>query len=159
MCGADKPFCFGLIGFLQSISPFVVSDIEGSSLSAVFAELLKEQLITTERLFDSRELVLLAEMHSDVLSTDSSSLLPAIDFVKFSVLKGKAYKLEDFPKVSLELRKFLASSKDEQRKALEDLNAKLHSDANAERQNATRSRQAQVEAESALLAKESFGVQ
>jgi hypothetical protein len=155
VCGADKPFCFGLIGFLQSISPFVVSDIEGNSLSAVFAELLKEQLITTERLFDSRELVLLAEMHSDVLSSDSSNLLPAIDFVKFSVLQGKAYRSEDFPRVSLELRKFLASSKDEQKKVLEDLNARLRSEADAERQAAVESRQAQLDAESALLEKQS----
>ena len=155
VCGTDKPFCFGLIGFLQSISPFVLSDIEGNSLSTVFAELLKEQLITTERLFDSRELVLLAEMHSDVLSTDSSNLLPAIDFVKFSVLQGKAYRLEDFPRVSLELRKFLASSKDEQKKVLEDLNARLRSEAETERQAASQSRQAQLDAETALLVKQS----
>jgi hypothetical protein len=155
ICGTGSPFCFALIGFLQTISPYIMSDIEGNSLSTVFAELLKEQIITTDRLFDSRELVLLAEMHSDVLSTPAENLLPAVDFVKSSVLRGKAYRAEDFPIVSLELRKFLACSSDEQKKALEGFNAKLKSEAEAEREIASQSRKERMEAETALLEKES----
>lgn len=155
ICGEEAPFCFGLIGFLQSISPYVMSDVEGNSLSTVFSELLKEQVITKEKLFDSRELVLLAEMHSDVLSTPLENLLPAVDFVKSSVLKGRAYKIEDFPLVSLELRKFLASSKDEQKQVLETLNARLQSEAQTQRDAAIESRKARLAAEDALLAKES----
>jgi hypothetical protein len=147
----ETPFCFGLIGFLQSISPFVVSDIECASLSKIFASLLKEQVIMTDRLFDSRELALLAEMHSDVLATAPEQLLPAVDFLKFSVLKGKAYRTEDIPLVSLELRKFLASSKDEQKKALELLNAALQAEAKAERDSATESRNARIAAENDAL--------
>jgi hypothetical protein len=155
ICGTGSPFCFALIGFLQTISPYIMSDIEGNSLSTVFAELLKEQIITTDRLFDSRELVLLAEMHSDVLSTPAENLLPAVDFVKSSVLRGKAYRAEDFPIVSLELRKFLACSSDEQKKALEGFNAKLKSEAETEREIALQSRKERMEAENALLEKES----
>jgi hypothetical protein len=154
ICKEGTPFCFGLIGFLQSISPFVVSDLEGASLSTIFALLLKEQIITTDKLFDSRELVLLAEMHSDVLSTAAENLLPAIDFVKFSVLKGKAYRTEDLPLVSLELRKFLASSKDQQKKALEVLNAMLRGEARSERQAALDNRAARIEAEQKLILRE-----
>lgn len=154
VCGAGRPFCFGLIGFLQSISPYVVSDGEGNSLSMVFSGLLREQLITTDRLFDSRELVLLAEMHSDVLATAAENLIPAVDFVKSSVLKGKAYRAEDFALVSLELRKFLASSTDEQKRVLERLNAQLEGEAQTEREAAATSRKAQVEAERTLLTRE-----
>jgi DNA-binding HxlR family transcriptional regulator len=154
ICREGTPFCFGLIGFLQSISPFVISDLEGASLSTIFALLLKEQIITTDKLFDSRELVLLAEMHSDVLSTAAENLLPAVDFVKFSVLKGKAYRTEDLPLVSLELRKFLASSKDQQKKALEVLNAMLRGEAASERQAAAENRSARIEAERALFERE-----
>jgi len=154
ICKSGMPFCFSLIGFLQSISPYVSGDVEGNSLSVVFSELLKEQLITTDRLFDSRELVLLAEMHSDVLATAAENLLPAVDFVKFSVLKGKAYRQEDLPLVSLELRKFLASSADEQKRALESLNAQLESEAQMEREAAAESRQAMAEAERTLLTRE-----
>ncbi len=154
VCGTGMPFCFGMIGFLQSISPYVVSDGEGTSLSVVFSSLLREQLITTDRLFDSRELVLLAEMHSDVLATAAENLLPAVDYVKFAVLKGKAYRAEDFPVVSLELRKFIASSTDEQKKALETLNAQLQVAANEEREAAKASREAQAGAEFALLERE-----
>jgi hypothetical protein len=154
ICKTEKPFCFSLIGFLQSISPYVLSDVEGNSLSMVFSELLKEQLITTDKLFDSRELVLLAEMHSDVLATAAENLLPAVDFVKFSVLKGKAYRPEDLPLVSLELRKFLASSADEQKRALESLNAQLQSEAQMDRKAAAESRQARADAERTLLTRE-----
>jgi hypothetical protein len=154
ICKTEKPFCFSLIGFLQSISPYVLSDVEGNSLSVVFSELLKEQLITTDKLFDSRELVLLAEMHSDVLATAAENLLPAVDFVKFSVLKGKAYRPEDLPLVSLELRKFLASSADEQKRALESLNAQLQSEAQMDRKAAAESRQARADAERTLLTRE-----
>jgi hypothetical protein len=154
ICKTEKPFCFSLIGFLQSISPYVLSDVEGNSLSMVFSELLKEQLITTDKLFDSRELVLLAEMHSDVLATAAENLLPAVDFVKFSVLKGKAYRPEDLPLVSLELRKFLASSADEQKRTLESLNAQLQSEAQMDRKAAAESRQARADAERTLLTRE-----
>lgn len=155
VCGTGSPFCFALIGFLQTISPFIMSDVEGNSLSTVFAELLKEQFITTDRLFDSRELVLLAEMHSDVLSTPLENLLPAVDFVKSSVLKGRAYRSDDFPAVSLELRKFLACSNDEQKRVLESLNAKLQAEAQTERDFAAENRNERIEAEKALLEKES----
>lgn len=78
-----------------------------------------------------------------------------MDFVKSSVLKGRAYKIEDFPLVSLELRKFLASSKDEQKQVLETLNARLQSEAQTQRDAAIESRKARLAAEDALLAKES----
>lgn len=103
---------------------------------------------------NGRELVLLAEMHSDVLATAAENLLPAVDFVKCSVLKGKAYRAEDFATVSLELRKFLAASTDEQKRVLASQNVQLQADAQVEREVAARSRKAQEDAESTLLARE-----
>ena len=153
LCHDAMPLCFGLLAFLQSISPFVRSDTEVLSLTKVFAELLSEHVITSDRLFDSKELVLLAEMHSDVLLTPVENLLPAIDYIKHTVLHGRAYRQEDSPVVSLELRKFLASSKDEQRKALELLNSELAREALQEREGASESRRARLEAEAELLVK------
>jgi hypothetical protein len=151
LCGSGAPFCFSLLGFLQSISPFVTSEEEALSFSAVFSTLLNEQvLVTSDRLFDSKELVLLAEMHSDVLSTSSENLVTALDFVKHTVLNGKAYRSEDMPLVSLELRKFLASSKDEQRRVLAAMNAKLQAEADRERENASENLNARHQAEHQL---------
>jgi hypothetical protein len=154
LCGDGPPFCFSLLGFLQSISPYVTSDEEVLSFSAVFSTLLNEQvLITSDRLFDSKELVLLAEMHSDVLSTPSDSLITALDFVKHTVLNGKAYRSEDMPLVSLELRKFLASSKDEQKRALASMNATLQAELEQEKGSASVNRSERLKAEKDLSQK------
>jgi len=65
----EQGFCFSLIGFLQSLSPFVTTPSEEHSLADVFSALLTEQLFPAEQLFDPKELMLLVEMHRDVLST------------------------------------------------------------------------------------------
>jgi hypothetical protein len=114
----EKPYCFTMLGFLQSISPFLSSDSE-TTLENFFGGLLDDQLFTSERFFDSKELVLLAEMQSDVLHTPIDQLPPALDFVKTHVLRGSPYKTDSVNEVSLGLRKFIACSSDEQRKALE----------------------------------------
>jgi len=88
-------------------------------LESFFGGLLNDQLFTSEKFFDSKELVLFAEMQSDVLHTPIDQLMPAIDFVKTHVLRGSPYRTDSANQVSLGLRKFLACSSDEQRKALE----------------------------------------
>jgi hypothetical protein len=118
--GAEsKGFCFSMLGFLQSISPFVSTTAEGDTIAEFFSSLLKEQVFISEKLFDGKELALMAEMHADVMSTPVDQLIPAVDYIKNHILKGQPYRTDQVPIVALELRKFLASSTSEKQKALE----------------------------------------
>jgi hypothetical protein len=59
------------------------------------------------------------------MATPAEQLLLALDYVKSKTLEGRPYRSTDIPKVSLELRKFLSSSKDEQYRTLEAERARL----------------------------------
>jgi hypothetical protein len=138
-------FCFSLIGFLQSISPFVSTPSEEHSLAEYFSTLLKEQLFSTEPLFDPKELMLLVEMQHDVLGTPKDRLIEALDYVKHTILQGRPYVQKECTKVALGLKTFLASSADERRKELEDQATRLQAEALKERVIAEAERQLKVE--------------
>jgi hypothetical protein len=120
-----QPFSFSLLGFLQSVSPFLVGGAEEQRIAGIFAGLLTEQLLPREQLFNVKELVLLVEMHQDVLATPKEQLITAVDYVKTAILRGKQYKIEDCAQVALGLKSFLASSADEKRKELEAERSRL----------------------------------
>jgi hypothetical protein len=128
----ESHFSLGLIGFLHSISPFVTTPEEEDSLVSVLSKLMTDQVFAVGPMFDASELALLAEFHEDVVATPAEQLLLALDFIKSKTLEGKPYRPEDIPRVSLELRKFLSSSKDEQYQALESERARLAAVAAAE---------------------------
>ena len=142
--GDCESFCFALMGFLQSISPFVTSGEDTFSLAEVFSNLVTEQLLPRESLFEARELVLFAEMHEDVLRTPEARLVRAVDYVKSTVLRGRPYRPEDTPRVALGLRTFLASSADERER---EMAAQLQ-----DVTDALRAQRAEREAESNLRA-------
>jgi hypothetical protein len=83
-------------------------------------------------LFDVGELLIMAEYHEDVMTTPPENLLMAFDYVKKKALNGKQYHREDIPKVSLELKKFLSKSTEEQYRSLVDEKARLENVARAE---------------------------
>jgi hypothetical protein len=112
-------FCFSLVGFLHSISPFISTSEEENTIVSALAAFMSDQVFAIGPVFDIAELAILAEFHDDVMSTPADQLLLALDYVKSKTLEGKPYRTADIPKVSLELRKFLSSSKDEQYRALE----------------------------------------
>jgi DNA-binding PadR family transcriptional regulator len=116
---SERPFCFGMLGFLQSISPFVSSIAEDDSLSSFFSALLTEQVFISEKLFDDRELALMAETHADVMAMPPDQVVIAVDYVKKQILKGEQYRVEKIPTVALELRKFLSATNEEKQRALE----------------------------------------
>lgn len=128
---SEAHFCFSLIGFLHSISPFVTT-AEESSFVNVLSTLITDQVFAVGPIFDAAELALLAEFHDDVMATPTDQLLLALDYIKSKTLEGKPYRSSDIPKVSLELRKFLSSSKDEQYRALEVERMRLEALADAE---------------------------
>jgi hypothetical protein len=115
----EQPFCFNMLGFLQAISPFVTSESEQASLAELFNRLMGDQFLSDDKLFDMQELMLLSKMHEDVMSTPPEQLVLAFDFIKHNILHGKQYSIEDYPKVALELRKFLTCSDDKRRHNLE----------------------------------------
>lgn len=117
--GDQQPFSFSLLGFLQAISPFVHSDGPERRFADLFSGLMQDAHLPTETLFSPRELLVLLEMHNDVLSTPQTSLVEALDYVKTVVLRGEPYKGENCNKVALGLRTFLASSGDDRRRELE----------------------------------------
>jgi hypothetical protein len=125
--GADVLFCFSLIGFLHSISPFIVTTTEEDTIVNALSAFMSEQVFAIGPVFDAAELALMAEFHDDVMSTSADQLLLALDYIKTKTLEGKPYRTDDIPKVSLELRKFLSSSKDEQYRVLEIERMRLES--------------------------------
>jgi|GEM_PF-3499715 len=111
----DTPaFCFPHLGLLQSISPFVSSDSEERSLADIMSSFITDQIRPIHSLFDLSELAIMAEFHADVMATPADQLVLAFDYIKNSTLKGHEYVVGDVPRVSLELRKFLAADKDKQ---------------------------------------------
>lgn len=116
---SELPFCFSLTAFLHSISPFVATTEEENTIVNALSAFLSDQVFAIGPVFDAAELALLAEFHEDVMSTPADQLLLALDYIKTKTLEGKPYRTDDIPKVSLELRKFLSSSKDEQYRTLE----------------------------------------
>lgn len=130
------PFSLRLIVFLQAISPFVESSNDEVSLAALFSAALEGELHTLPngKLFDLRELKIIAELHTDVLTTEPEQLLLAFDYVKSNVLDGKQYDRSNHTKVALELKKFLSSSADEKQKALQDEIHRQQKNAAAERE-------------------------
>lgn len=115
----EQPFCFSMLGFLQAISPFVTSDAEQHSLADLFNLLLGDQFVCSDKIFDMQEIRLLSKMHQDVMSTPPEQLVLAFDYVKSRILEGKQYTIEDFPRVSLEIRKFLTCTDEQRRRLLE----------------------------------------
>jgi hypothetical protein len=145
-----SPFCFSVVGFLQSVSPFVTStDVEGS-LADCFASFLADQVMPTAQLFDIQELKLIAEMHADILSTPQDQLIQAFDFAKKSILRGRTYQTSDVPEVALGIKKFLASSSDEQRRAMREATEALEAQLRTERDKFEREERLRVQKENEL---------
>ena len=114
----ELPFCFHHLAFLQSLSPFVATPGEEYSFVDTFAALVNDQFKPMGAVFDASELVVLAEFHEDVMATPSDQLMLALDFVKSRTLQGRPYTEREIPRVSLELKKFLTSSREEQIESL-----------------------------------------
>ena len=119
--GGQLPFYFPLVGFLQSVSPFLETPDAHRALVDLFSAVLDGEIADLSRksLFSLSELKIISEFHTDVFATPVEQLVLAFDYVKSNVLDGKPYQREDHTKVSLELKKFLTSSTEEKQKALQ----------------------------------------
>lgn len=129
----ETPLCFQMLGFLQSISPFVSSVTEKNVLADFFSGLLTEQIFVPEKLFDDKELALISVTHADVMAMPPDQVVMAVDYVKRHVLKGQRYSTDKVPEVALELRKHLSANTEERQRTLQAL-----ADANHERYEATK---------------------
>ena len=129
----ERPLCFQMLGFLQSISPFVSSTTEENVLADFFSGLLTEQIFVPEKLFDDKELALISVTHADVMAMPSDQVVVAVDYVKRHVLKGQRYSTDRVPEVALELRKYLSANTEERQRTLQAL-----ADANHERYETTK---------------------
>jgi hypothetical protein len=130
----EQAFCFSLPGFLQSVSPFLTTTAEEHSFVDMFSTMFSEQVFPPGPIFEASELALMAEYHEDVMATPTDQLVRAFDYIKTKTLRGKPYKPSDNPQVSLELRKFLASSRDAQIRALEAERIRLENEREGERE-------------------------
>ena len=119
--GGQLPFCFPVVGFLQSVSPFLEAPEAQRSLVDLFSAVLDGEIgdLSGESLFNLSELKIISEFHTDVFSTPEEQLVPAFDYIKNNVLGGKLYERDAHTKVSLELKKFLTSSMEEKQKTLQ----------------------------------------
>lgn len=118
LAGERPASCFSLFGFLQSISPFLTTPSEKHSFADVFAKLLTEQILPTEPFYDINELLLLAEKNRDVLATPKDRLIPALEYAKTVILKGRPYTQAEVPEVALGLATFLTKDADLREKEL-----------------------------------------
>ena len=136
----SRPLCFQMLGFLQSISPFVSSASEEDVLANFFSGLLTEQIFVPEKLFDDRELALISEAHADVMAMPADQVVVAVDYVKRHVLKGERYNADKVPMVALELRKYLSANTEERQRALQVLADQNHERYEIARQTMLRER-------------------
>ena len=118
---SQLPFCFPIVGFLQSVSPFLEAPAGQRPLVDLFSAILSGEIgdLSGESLFNLSELKIISEFHTDVFSTPVDQLVPAFDYVKSNVLGGRSYQRDDHTKVALELKKFLTSSREEKQKVLQ----------------------------------------
>lgn len=133
--GGGLLFCFPLAGFLQSVSPFLEAPQDRRSLVDLFSAVLQGEIgdLSGTVPFELSELRIISEFHADVLATPIEELMPAFDYVKSAILRGKVYQRNDHPTVALELRKFLTSSAEEKQRVLEAEAARQSKVAAAER--------------------------
>ena len=85
----QTPFCFPLVGFVHSVSPFIENPDAQHKLVDLFSAVLKGEVggLSGDKLFDLSELKLISELHTDVLQTPVEQLVPAFDYVKRTVSK------------------------------------------------------------------------
>lgn len=147
------PACYEFAAFAQSVSPFLTTDGEVRSLAELFSRALEDhlQLAPVGPVFDLRELALIAEMHDDVLKTPKDQLLSAFDYVKQAVLKGRPYTVEQHRAVALGLKKFLASSSGEERRALAEETQRLQLEVDLRHTENATERHLRLKAEAAVL--------
>ena len=127
---ADKldpaaPFSFTVIGFLRQYLAFCECGHGSRSLASVLGHFLDDGFSVTGSLFDVQELVVLAEMHEDVLRTPPEKLVRSSDYEKQTVLQGRPFSQRESLKVSLGLKKFLTASSDEQVRLLRNETERL----------------------------------
>ena len=145
IAGKRIPVCFSFFGFIQSISPFVTSAEDERPLAELLTDVIASHIGVSGQVFQADELALIAEMHSDVLSTPPDQLLLALDYIKTVELNGENYDIKHVAKVSLGLRKFLSKSTDERIRAFQMETARLA----AEKEKADQFRSQAEESESA----------
>lgn len=121
----EPRFCFSQVGLVHSISPFLAGAAEERAFTEVFAALMDDQFKPIGTVFDLSELRVMADFHADVMAMPEEQVLLAFDFVKAHTLHGRQYREADVPRVSLELRKFLSSSHEEQMDAMRSEAARL----------------------------------
>jgi hypothetical protein len=131
------PFCYSPLGFLQSISPFVASQGEEHRLVDVFSTLLTSQMLPSDNVFEMSELLVLADLKDDILSTPSEQIVRAVSAVKRNLLHGKSLTEADGPKVLLEIRKNIVSSADARERHLQSETQRLSQESQSERQKRT----------------------
>lgn len=130
-----QSFCCTLASFLQSISPFVTSTEEKSFVD-VFSAFFAEQVIPVEKVFDFRDLIVLVELHEDVQTTPTHQLVEAYEYIRREAFNKYPHTHNDKAVLALELRKFLTSSADEQRKTLQQETERLKKEREKDKEQA-----------------------
>lgn len=127
------PFCYPLLSFLQSVSPFVSSPSEEHSLVNVFSTMLTSQMLPSENVFEMSELLVLADLKDDIQSTPPEQIVRAAASVKRNILHGKTLSASDAPNVLLEIRKNMVSSADMRQRQLQIDAERLAQESQAEK--------------------------
>jgi hypothetical protein len=116
-----RPLIFSLSSFLQCISPFVQGN-QSETLYMLFERVLEDDVSVrgVGGLFELSELKIINEYHQDIIATEPDNLTLAFEYVKSSLLNGGEITAHNQHKVSLEIKKFLQSGSDEQKRALQN---------------------------------------
>lgn len=119
MSKGEQPFCLSIEAFLQTISPFLITDQEQQPAANLFCFAINDGLFPDRPLFDTKELALLATMADDIQSTPSDNILEAFEFVRRdTLLQGRQLTETDHHEIVLGIRKYLNSSTEERVKHL-----------------------------------------
>jgi hypothetical protein len=115
-----RPLFFSISTLVQCISPFAQGS-QSDSLFNLFEKVLEDDasLRGVNGLFELSELQIISEYHQDILSTEPEQLNLAFDYVKSTLLNGQEITNKNQHKVSLEIKKFLRCSSDQQKNIMQ----------------------------------------
>ena len=102
------PFCFNLGSFLQSISPFIVTDDEFAEFSEIFSKIISSQLIPQEQIFDIRDFLVFHDIGMSCQEMPVEDIEDCLLYLKKEVLEGDSYSRDKFEKIAYEVKKFFS---------------------------------------------------
>ena len=101
----EIPYCLTLDGFLQTISPFIRSEILRRSFEDLFVDLVVDKLLPTSMVFALDDFRIFTDFDLSIKRIPPDDIRRAITHVRKTVLRGSGITEENKKEIALELHK------------------------------------------------------